>query len=231
MNISILVATRKRPKLLKRMFESAINTAKYSDKIEMSVYIDRDDEETLEYLKTLNDNVRVIIGDRIIMSDMWNKAYERATADILMGCADDLIFRSKDWDEKVINTFSQYEDKIVLVYPDDLIQRSRLATHLFLHRRWVETLGYFSPPYFSCDYADTWLDELANTIGRRIFLPDVIIEHMHFTVGKGEIDDTHKERMARCTRDNTGRLYSQLAYKRQIDIQRLRNAIKYYGSK
>lgn len=229
MNISLLVVTRKRPKLLKRMFDSAIITAKYPDLIEMSVYIDNDDQETLEYLKTLNDNVQIIVGNGTTMfSDMWNKAYEVATADILMGCSDDIVFRSKDWDEKVMNIFNEYKDKIVLAYPDDLYQRENLAAIMFLHRRWVETIGYFLPPYFSCDYADTWVNDIARTLNRRVFMPDVIIEHMHFVAKKGELDSTHKERMDRCLRDNTRLLYSRLEYKRVTDTQKLRNAIKRY---
>ncbi len=226
MNITLLVPTRKRPLLLQRMFYSAIEMAKYPDLIEMSVYVDNDDPVTKEHLKTMKGNIQVTIDNRIIMSDMWNKAYKKASANILFCGGDDLIFRTKDWDEKIVNMFDRYEDKIVLVFPDDLIQRERLATHFFLHRKWIETLNYVIPPYFSCDYADTWLNEVSNGLNRRIYLPDIIIEHMHYSVGKSTFDETYAEGRARYNRDNVPCLYSQLGNKRLEDIQKLKNVVK-----
>lgn len=226
MNITLLGATRKRPLLLQRMFDSAIETAKHQDLIEMSIYVDKDDLETQEHLKTMKGNIQVTVGERIVLSDMWNKAYKKANADILMGCSDDLIFRSKDWDEKIINIFNQYEDKIVLVHANDLIQGIRITTVPFLHRRWVETLGYFLPPYFSCDRADVWLTEISKALNRRIYLPDMVIEHMHYSIGKAKYDETYAKGRARGRRDNVHRLYGQLTDKRLTDIQKLRHVMK-----
>lgn len=225
-NITLLVATRKRPLLLQRMFDSAIETAKYPDLIEMSVYVDNDDLATQEHLKTMKGNIQVTVGERIVLSDIPNKAYKKASADILMGCSDDLIFRTKDWDEKVINIFNQYEDKIVLVFPDDLNQRDRLAILFFLHRKWVETLGYFLPPYYSCDMADVWMDEIAKALNRRIYLHDIVIEHMHYSIGKAPFDETYAETRARGHRDNVWQLYNQHRDKRLEDIQKLRSVMK-----
>ena len=48
-------------------------------------------------------------------------------------------------------------------------RRKNFLTHGFLHRNWVETVGYFVPPYFSSDFNDTWLNEVADMIGRKIY--------------------------------------------------------------
>jgi len=226
MNITLLVATRKRPLLLQKMFDSVISTAKYPDLIEMSTYVDKDDFATQEHLKTMKGNIQITVGERILLSDMPNKAYKKASADIIMGCSDDLIFRTKDWDEKVINIFNQYEDKIVLVFPDDLIQRGKFATIIFLHRKWIETLGYFLPPYYSCDMADVWMDEVAKALNRRIYLPDIVVEHMHYSVGKATFDETYAEGRARGRRDNVQQLYNQHGDKRLADVQKLRSVMK-----
>ena len=226
MNITLLTPTRKRPLLLQRMFDSAIETAKYPDLIEMSVYVDKDDLITQEHLKTMKGNIKVTIGDRIVLSHTPNEAYKKASSDIIMGAADDLIFRSKDWDERVMNIFNQYEDKIVLIFPNDLLQGDRLATTFFLHRIWIETLGYYLPPYFSYEYADVWIDAVSKALNRRIYLRDVIVEHMHYSAGKAKMDETYTEGIARGQRDNVQLIYGQLADKRLEDFQKLRRVMK-----
>ena len=53
---------------------------------------------------------------------MWNRCYEISSGDIVMHCGDDIRFRTKGWDTKVLNKFKEYKDKIVLVYGDDGIR-------------------------------------------------------------------------------------------------------------
>ncbi len=225
-NITLLVSTRKRHNLFQRMWDSVLETAKYPELIEMSVYIDNDDIETQEQVKTMKGDVKITIGERITLSDMPNVAYKKATADILMGCSDDMVFRTKDWDERVINVFNQSKDKLIFVFPDELIFRDKLATLFFLHRRWVETLGYYIPPYYSCDMGDVWMDEVAKMIGRRIYLPDVIVEHMHYRVGKAEFDEIYAETKIRGERDDVWKLYYSQIDKRLADVEKLRKAMK-----
>jgi len=220
------MSTRKRHLLFQRMYDSALATAKYPDLIEMSVYVDNDDIATQEYLKTMKGDIKITIGERITLSDMLNVAYKKATADIILCGSDDLIFRTKDWDERVINVFNQSKDKLILVFPDDLILRNSLASFFFLHRRWIETLGYVLPPYYSCDMCDVWMDEISKMIGRRIYLPDVIIEHMHYRVGKSEFDETYAEGKARGERDDVWKLYYSHLDKRLTDVEKLRKAMK-----
>lgn len=217
-NITLIIASRKRPLILQGMFDSAINTAKYPDLIEMSIYVDNDDFETQEHLKTMKGNVQVTIGERILLSEMNNKAYEKATADILMFGSDDLYLRSKDWDDKVMDIFNRHGDKIIFVHGYDSYFRGGFGIGGFLHRRWVETVGYFYPPYFSALHSDRWINDVANALGRRIFLPDVITEHVH--------PGNNKEYTDRAKRDDVDQLYLLLEDKRQIDIQKLRNIIK-----
>lgn len=60
---------------------------------------------------------------------------------------------------------------------------------------------------------DFWL-HLGNTLGTIKYCPDVIIEHMHFTTGKSEIDQTYIE-------SNTPELYhvDEAAYKKYLTNQ------------
>src|SRR5207245_455849 len=95
----------------------------------------------------------------------------------------------------------------------------------FYSREWIAALGYFMPPYFSSDYNDTWLSACADAVDRRLFIPTMYTEHMHPAVGKGPLDQTHRDRLDRHRQDNVDQLYADLQPKRDEDILKLRYAI------
>lgn len=233
MNISILCPTRKRKKNVQRLIDSALNTACDRKNIEFVFYIDNDDLETIDYLnnQTQHTNILFLNGARIILSEMWNRCYEKSSSDIVMLCGDDIVFRSENWDTKVLKEFDKYGDKIIFVHGDDLCHGSNLGTHGFLHKNWIKTIGYAAPPYFSCDFTDTWITEVSNIIKRHIYLPDVITEHMHPSLNKAELDLTHQERIARGKADNVLEIYNSLNNERKEDAKKLKNFIETFQYK
>ena len=191
--ISILMPTRQRPLNVFRLWQSVLETADDVSNIEMILYIDEDDHSY--------DDLEVpfikVSGERIILSEMWNKCYEKASGDILMHCGDDIIFRTKGWDTIVSNKFKEYPDNIAFVYGNDGSHFNGVfGTHGFIHRDWVEAVGYFVPPYFVSDYNDTWLNDVAKMIGRHIHV-DIFTEHMHYLFGKAVIDKNTLDRLDR----------------------------------
>lgn len=199
---------------MRRLVDSVRSTA--AGEVEVVFYIDADDRLSLTLAEQLD--VVTVTGPRIVLSDMWNTCAEEASFDILMQCGDDIVFRTPGWDHQIAAAFADLSDGIGLVYGNDLAHGSRLATHPFLHRRWVEVVGYFLPPGFSCDWSDMWLYEVAGAIGRRTYLPQVITEHLHPAVGKARLDDTHRERLRRGRRDDVAALYRSRAPERARDI-------------
>jgi len=231
MKISLLAPTRMRPKFMKELWDSVKETANNCDNIELIFYIDSDDNESIEMYKSLGPNVQAIVDERGEgnLSAMWNKCYEISSADIVMHCGDDIRFRTKGWDTKVLNKFEEYSDKIVLVYGDDGIRKDDLATHGFLHKNWIETVGYFLPPYFSSDMNDYWLTTVARDI-KRLTKIDIYTEHLHPAVGKHDLDITHQERIARGNRDNVRKLYKDKENERNEDCSKLLNFIKEFSN-
>jgi glycosyltransferase involved in cell wall biosynthesis len=221
--ISILCPTRNRPGGVQRLVDSALTTADLSLPVEFVFRADDDtDPEAVPLTVSCARFVKVLRGPRATLSSLWNECYAAASGDILMHCGDDIVFRSRGWNRRVTEAFEACPDKITLVYGDDGHQHERLSTHSFLHRRWAEATGYFTPPYFSCDYADQWLFDVAGLIGRRVYLPDVLTEHMHPDAGKGTWDQTHSERAARGSADNVGAVYYAMAARRDEDAAKLR---------
>lgn len=219
--ISILCPTRGRPASVKRLIQSAFDTA-YGD-IELIFYCD-DDDPFFEANLAAGDGeaVQFLLGHRKVLSQCWNVCSEHAKADILMHCGDDIIFRTPGWDDLIVAEFEKVPDKILLVHGDDGIQGGNVATHGFLHRRWMETVGYFVPPYFASDWNDMWLTEVANMLGRKVYLPNVYTEHMHPVAGKGDWDLTHQERMNRHHAEQVDNLYRTTGEKRVEDAAKLR---------
>lgn len=142
-----------------------------------------------------------------------------------MHCGDDIVFRTPGWDTIVRQTFQRFPDRIVLVHGDDVsVNTDALATHGFLHRRWVETVGYFLPPLFSCDWNDVWLTEVADMIGRRVKIP-VITEHMHYSFEKRPRDATDIEREERGREDGVAELFKKTKKNRARDALKLKEAM------
>jgi hypothetical protein len=158
---------------------------------------------------------------------MWNYTYNTlSTGDIIMICGDDARFRTKSWDTLIRDEFLKQDDRIVLVYGDDMIQGAGLATHSFIHRRWIEVSGFWLPPYFCADYVDTWLFEVATKINRVRYLPNVITEHMHYTVGKSAYDSTTDRKLINSSRENPALIYDQRYNERCEHVNKL---LQYIG--
>ena len=220
--ISVLVPSRGRPDSLRRMIESAKATAVYDRGIEIVARVDDDDPGDY-WLGYEWPDVRWIVGPRALLSENWNECAAVANGEILMHAGDDVTFNTPGWDQRVRDEFAKLPDRIGLVFGDDLSTNfPDLATHGFLHRRWVEAVGYFLPPLFSCDWNDVWISEVAKKIGRAIPMADVVIEHHHYTFGKSERDQTHADREERGQRDDVVNLYKRTVKEREADAAKLR---------
>jgi hypothetical protein len=222
--ISVLVPTRGRPHNMRRMVDSGRATS--VGPVEYVFYVDNDDPESASMASTLYEeghDVAWTTGERVVLSQMWNECFYIAdpNSTVFQHSCDETIYRSAGWDRAVLDALADWPDHIGLVYGRDGIHDENLATHGFITREWVDAVGYFCPPYFSSDYNDLWLHEVAGGIGRRRFLPDVFTEHMHPAVGKGPLDQTHQDRLARHGQDGVDALWNQLLPKRQEDVSKL----------
>jgi len=220
--IAIITATRGRPVGLDRFIESMVLNSNNQDNVRFYLYIDEDDFETIEHIKNIKyaNNIKAIIGPRIKLPEAQNVLASVATEDIFFLGADDLVMRTKGWDDLIISFFDASPDKIWLVYGEDGGNQA-IATHPIIHRKWVETLGYLMPTYFESDYTDTWLDDIASRLNRKIKLP-MFNEHMHFTFGKAPMDKTYYENRIRCMNTNPGGKFHDSLNVRLLEVDKLK---------
>ena len=202
------------------------------DSVEVVFYIDNDDLPSVEAAEWLRNNavlgvVHYVVGDRIVLSKMWNRCYEESSKEILMHCGDDIVFRSQHWDTLVKEEFEKVPDKILFVYGRDGItpDEEEFGTHGFIHRNWVETVGYFVPPYFNYGLNDEWLVEVATGLNRKKFIPELYTEHMHHVVGKAPMDQTYKDAIERGMSGNRKEIWANTEQQRKDDVERLKRFI------
>jgi len=139
--------------------------------------------------------------------------------------ADDLIFRSQGWDTSIKDVFKQYNDKIAYVYPNDGHWGSELGTHGMFHKNWYNVLGYITPSIFTVDYSDNYIMDISRGLGRAIYMSEILVEHMHWTFGKSDFDQTAQEAHGRRKTTNNQAVYQSDGTKRlQVqDIEKLKN--------
>lgn len=217
--ISVLLPTRKRREMFLRLYNSAMSLANHPGLVEVVYYVDEDDDS---YDGLNLYNATRISGPRVVLSEMWNACYEAATGDIFMHCGDDIVFRTEGWDDVIRSTFAEYPDGIAFVYGNDgngESEKNQFGTHGFVHRNWVDTVGYFVPPYFVSDYNDTFLNDMAKKVGRHRFV-DILTEHMHYSLGKSEMDENTKERLERHEKERPQDLYNSQEFKDEMERKR-----------
>lgn len=223
--LSLLCPTRNRPDKMARMWKSAVETAAHPDSVEIVFYLDNDDVAGMCGLRLAAgvrpQQVRAVVGGRITLSQCWNAAAEIARGNIFMYCGDDIIFRSAGWDVIVAEKMAAFDDRIVFVYGRDGIQDEKLGTHFFITREWARVTGYVVPPMFPNIYSDTWVNEVAERIGRKIYAPDIYTEHMHFVAGKSARDRTYHERIETHREHNEDELWRQTEHLRIADAEKL----------
>lgn len=214
--ISLCLATKNRPDHFREMWESALSTADHPDNIEVCSYHDFDDSSPYEY----PPNHKEVFGpkDTTILV-MMNEAQKVATGPIFMFIADDFIFETKGWDTEVLREFDKYPDKIVLLCPDgDCWGRWGYGSLGFVHKNWVDAVGYFIPPFRGAESADRWINEIAVNLGRRVVLKSSCI-HLN------ERDDVHLSNHRR-NRGWRGRYISkEMVERRKEDTEKLRKVM------
>lgn len=174
------------------MLESVEDTAEQPTRIVAVVRVDDDDPHLEEYSQV--DGVELIVGPRVGVSAAFNECgiWAAEHADILMMAADDIRFRTPGWDTMVRQAF---DEDAVFVYGRDGAHDQNLGTHGFIPAEWVHALGFYIPPSLYGDYSDVWLHQLGAALGRDRYLPEMLIEHLHWVYRKAPMDATYSDRM------------------------------------
>ena len=114
--ISFCCPSRGRPKLAKRLIETACENQ--DGNTEFLFYLNDDDPKLEEY-KDLLDEKHYTIGPNQSTCFSWNLMCEKAQHDIVMLMGDDVQVLTEHWDTMIAEQINKYSDKILMVVPSD----------------------------------------------------------------------------------------------------------------
>ena len=180
--IDLLCPTRGRPEQFKRMCDSARSTA--DGEINILAYMDSDDTGRDKYQED------VFIGKPMPLAPAYQFLFNQSKADIVMMCADDIVFRTPGWDTKIRQQATS--DGVFVLSYDDLGRPRKEDGHPFIGRKFIELVGYFTYPKLKHSCVDNWVVDIAKAVNRYIY-SDIIIEHMHPKYSKGVLDETYTD--------------------------------------
>lgn len=229
MTISLLLPTRQRREQFTRFCNSALQTADDPSEVEIVAYVD-DDDGSYDGLEMLN--LVVVRGPRVVLSEMWNACWKAASGEYFMHCGDDLVFKTHGWDREFTKAIDDFPGKIAFVWGDDLndeSQRNEFGTHGMVHKNWTDVVGYFCPPYFVSDYNDTFFNDLSRKLHVQRYLHHVKTEHMHYSLGKSEIDQNTRERLERHANEHPEEIYNSPKF--QAEMEQKREALQAFINK
>jgi hypothetical protein len=235
--ISLLIPTRERPHNVQRLIDSLAYNSNDIKNLQICFYIDSDDVISGKGVDYKGIPYAIVRGERINLSDTYNRIIKVAEHDILMLASDDITIQTKDWDLKVIEAFANApRDKIILAggkpeqnLNSDAGVANDCFTHFFIHKNWVKVVGYTCPPYFWADYADIWFNEIATNLNRKVVI-DMEIEHHHWINKKAEFDKTYSYRVDNKNKFRPDIVYKNTKSKRDAETYKLQKFIEEHNN-
>ena len=180
-HISLIVPTRGRPALLRRMLASVARTAYHPERLEVVLVVDADDPASLVQHPRLTVR-HVVVPPGQTMGTLNNAGFDASTSTYVMLLNDDVIVRTPGWDATVLACFRRFPDPFVLVHVNDTLMRDHLCTFPLTSRAFYQLTGGICPREYQRYRIDDHIEDIFNLLGvlgerRVVYLPDVVFEH------------------------------------------------------
>ncbi len=188
-DLAIVVPSRGRPTRVAALWEGLNSTlSRRRADVHIVVGLDSDDPEGPNYPEG---------PDYVVRSDVhYVVPWINALAVPLVNefryigmIGDDNMPRTVGWDDQILDAL----EKTPFAFGNDLYPREQgqHPCHIFCRSEIIKALGYLGPPSLKHMFVDNcWMD-WGKAVGIT-YLPNVIIEHLHFTVGKATYDETYQ---------------------------------------
>lgn len=186
--------------------------------------LNENDPQLFKYVERLHD----LPGFPIIvpkekggtMNRVLNHAAMRVTewADIVSFVGDDHRFRTRGWDRVISEVLSGGG----FAYGNDLM-RNDLPAQVFISSPIIRALGWMGLPGAIHLYLDNTWRTLGEEADCLYYLPDIVIEHLHPAIGKGEWDENHRRVNMPEVYDHDLRVYEEwFNSNRQSDVEKVK---------
>jgi hypothetical protein len=181
-----------------RLIKSLDETIKYKDNTILYLGVDKDDPTIKETHQLAKDYKFVKIieiennGEFLGLGKLWNVMMESVPDDVLAMVGDDMVFETKDWDEKILNDFSSEKlpnDKFLMVHCNDGMRGPNniypdvqpFPVNSFIHRSYYDTFGYYVREEWKHGFHDNWINDIYTAVDRKKYYHDIMIRHLHWS--------------------------------------------------
>lgn len=183
-----VLPTRNRPSSCLR-FINAWQATNASTPVYVRLDLDDPDIDALKSLPWPNE-FKVTVAPRRGLSKSMNEVFEVYPNEPWYGLlADDLLPHTSGWDQLLVNAAGTSN----ISYPNDQGNNPDLPTHPCVGGDLVRKIGWFGFPPCGHYFVDTVWQFLGNELNNIHRLDNVLVEHLHYSVGKSELDTNYQE--------------------------------------
>lgn len=184
---SLIVPTRRRPLALRRFLDSVANTATHLEQIEVVLVVDEDDRESFAFVEGRLVCRATVGAPGRTMGALNQAGYAASTGRYLMLLNDDVVVRTRGWDEVLARHLDEYADGIVLGHVNDTLMRDRLCTFPVVSRTFCALAGALCPTDYLRYRIDDHLEDVFNLLAalghrRTVYFPELVFEHLNAVV-------------------------------------------------
>ena len=182
-----ILPSRSRPHNLRRLIDAWVKTGATT---QVELCIDYDDPFREQYeTTTIPPAWHIVVGHRSPLSAIYNNSYERCrTAPWYGFISDDVVPIDDDWDIKLIEAAGS--DGMAVPTGGETTGG---CPHFVLGGDLVRSVGWLSLPGLDRIYIDTVWGDIAKRRGVYREIPNVKLEHHHFSNGKAFMDSTYRK--------------------------------------
>lgn len=194
MSITVVLPSRGRPAAAQAAVESVLTTRRLPD-TRVHVVLDSADPALGGY-EFSGDGVEVTSceGNMIVRTNSVAMTVAYSPVTIVGWMADDNRMRTPGWDERVTETLAR--PNVLFTNLNDLFWSEKFPNdkpvNTFIRTTVVRALGWFANPAQRHHYMDDTWRLLGYSTDSMVYLPDVICEHMHPAIGKGQSDEQYR---------------------------------------
>jgi hypothetical protein len=220
-DLIVVIPSRGRPQKVAGLIQACRETCRGDTHLYFG--LDKDDPALQEYLDIFQ-GTGYVVEDGLRRVVPWMNHLSAMIVDdyrFIGHFGDDQMPRTVGWDVRVCESL----ERNLFCFADDLYPgrpTGTLCCHVFMRSEVVKTLGYMGPPCMQHMYVDpTWMAwGQATSIE---FLADVELEHMHYSCGKADADQSYYESTALIQQDLTA--FNEYCYDQNglnADIEKLK---------
>ena len=164
--------------------------------VQFLITMDEDDLEMNNDLvrEVLNQykNLIYFYGNSKTKIEAINADIEKVTDwDILLLASDDMIPKTKNYDEIIVNKMIEnFSDTDGVLWFNDG-NRKDINTLSILGKKYYERFNYIYNPKYKSTWCDNEFTDVANLLGKQKYFDEIIIKHEHPDWGFGGRDNIH----------------------------------------